>query len=90
MGSQESPPVHQYPVPSDEDIARANVLLRKIGGPNVSWGASSIFEVLSGEHRLQSEQRASDRLMRATWVLAAATVVLAIATTALMFATVAQ
>ncbi len=78
-----------YPVPSDDDIARATRLLNRIGGPNVSWGAIDIFEVLTGEHRLAVERSASQRLMRATWVLAAATVVLAIATIALIFATLA-
>jgi len=80
---------HHYPVPSDEDIARATDLLNRIGGPRVSWGAINVFEVLIGEHRLAVEQSAAQRLMRATWVLAAATVVLAVATMALIFATLA-
>lgn len=82
------PIAQSYPVPSDEDITRANALLRRIGGPNVSWGAVNVFEVLIGEHRLALEREAADRMMRATWVLAAATVVLAAATVALIIATV--
>ena len=80
---------HHYPVPSDEDIARATALLSGIGGPQVNWGAINVFEVLIGEHRLAVEQSAAQRLMRATWVLAGATVVLAVATMALIFATLA-
>ncbi len=61
----------------------------KVGGPNVVWSASEVLEVLTGEHRLAAERSASQRLMRATWVLAGATVVLAVATIALIFATLA-
>jgi hypothetical protein len=84
------PEPHHYPVPSDEDIARANLLLRQIGGSNVSWGAANVFEVLVGEHRMAVENMTAERLMRATWVLAGATVVLAVATIALIFATLAS
>ena len=80
---------HRYPVPTDDDIARAKAVLNKIGGVRVSWGADKIFEVLSGEHRLRLEQEASRRMMLATWVLTGATVVLAFATVALIFATLA-
>jgi hypothetical protein len=78
-----------YPVPSDEDLARARDLLRRVGGPQVNWGAINVLEVLIGEHRLAMEKLAAQRLMRATWVLAGATIVLAIATVALIFATLA-
>lgn len=81
---------HHYPVPSDEDVARATVLLKRIGGPQVSWGAVNVLEVLIGEHRLAVEQLAAQRLMRATWVLAGATIVLAVATVAFTFATLAS
>lgn len=80
---------HHYPVPSDEDIARARDLLKRIGGSEVSWGAINVFEVLVGEHRMAVEQLAAQRLMRATWALAVATIVLAAATVALIFATLA-
>lgn len=85
--SQQDLEAHHYPTPSDEDIARANALLLRIGGPRTVWGAKPVFEVLAGEHRLALEEQASARLMRATWVLAAATVVLALATIALIVAT---
>lgn len=80
---------HHYPVPSDDDLARARALLRSIGGETVTWGAVNVFEVLTGEHRLRVEKMATDRLIRATWVLAIATVVLAAATVALIIATYA-
>lgn len=79
-----------YPMPSDDHIARVSALLRKIGGPNVAWGSINIFDVLVGEHRLKTERLASDRLTRATWVLAGATIVLALATVVLIFATIAN
>lgn len=78
------------PVPTSDDIERVHGLLRSIGGANVTWGAHQVMEVLLVEHRMRSEQVASDRLMRATWVLAAATIVLAVATIALIFVTAAQ
>jgi hypothetical protein len=81
---------HHYPVPSDEDLARARALLKRIGGAEVEWGAVNVFEVLIGEHRLAVEKLAAQRLMRATWVLACATIVLAIATVVLIFATLAS
>ena len=82
--------VPYYPVPSDEDLARARDLKRKVGGPRVSWGAVDVLDVLIGEHRLAVERLAAQRLMRATWVLAGATIVLAVATVALIFATLAS
>lgn len=80
----------RFPAPSDEDLARARALLKKVGGPNVAWGATNVMDVLVGEHRLAVEEKASRRLMRATWVLAGATIVLAAATVALIFATLAS
>jgi len=77
MPNAASPDADHYPMPSDDDIARVSALLRKIGGPNVSWGSINVFDVLVGEHRLKMERLASDRLTRATWVLAGSTIVLA-------------
>lgn len=90
MPNAASPDADHYPMPSDDDIARVSALLRKIGGPNVSWGSINVFDVLVGEHRLKLERLASDRLTRATWVLAGATIVLALATVVLIFATIAK
>ena len=78
------------PEPGDEDLDRIAKLLRKVGGPNVSWGAANVLDVLLTEWRLEAERKASDRIARATWVLAGSTIVLALATVALIFATMAQ
>jgi hypothetical protein len=80
----------ELPTPSDEDIRRVRATLSTIGGKNVDWGAHQILDVLVVEHRMRSERLASERLMRATWVLAGATIVLAIATVVLIFATLAE
>lgn len=78
------------PEPTDDDLERVRTLLRRIGGPNVSWGAKDQLEVLLTERRLQAERIASDRLIRVTLVLALATIVLALATVGLIFATLAE
>lgn len=72
--------------PSDDELARINSLLRRIGGPNVSWGAVHRLEVWVAETRLESERLASNRLLIATWVLAFATVALVVATVGLIVA----
>ncbi|RYB90832.1 hypothetical protein EUA06_11185 [Nocardioides glacieisoli] len=70
--------------PSDDDLARINSLLHRIGGQNVSWGAVNKLEVWLTETRLESERLASKRLLVATWVLAAATLALVLATVGLI------
>ncbi len=73
---------------SDEDLERIRALLRRIGGSNVTWGASSELEVWIIESRMESERKASQRLLVATWALVAATIGLVIATAGLIvFAT---
>jgi len=79
----------QFQPPSEQELERVGKLLRAVGGRNVQWGASNVLDVLVAEHRLRSERLTSERLMRATWVLAGATVVLALATITLIFATLA-
>jgi len=71
---------------SPSDRERVNVLLREIGGPNVSWGAQSFLDVWLAESRLEAERLASRRILVATWVLAAATVALVLATIGLIVA----
>lgn len=71
----------------DEDRERIGTLLKGIGGRDVVWGAQQSLEVWMAEHRMRAERLASERLTRATWVLAAVTIVLAAATVALVFAT---
>ena len=90
MPNEASQDADHYPMPSDDDIARVNALLRRIGGPNVAWGSIDFFDGWVGEHRLRMWRLAWDRLTRATWVLAGATVVLALATVVLIFATIAN
>ena len=70
--------------PSDDDLARINSLLGRVGGPNVAWGSVHKLEVWVAETRLESERLASNRLLVATWVLAAATVALVLATAGLI------
>lgn len=70
--------------PSDDELARINALLRRIGGQHVTWGAQNVLDVLVAETRLESERLASRRLLIATWVLAAATVALVFATIGLI------
>jgi hypothetical protein len=74
------------PDASQADIDRINTLLRAIGGPNVNWGAVNILDVWIIEQRLKAEDKASSRLLIATWVLAAATLGLVIATVGLIVA----
>ncbi|MFS0883828.1 hypothetical protein [Aeromicrobium sp. 179-A 4D2 NHS] len=73
------------PGPTDEEIARINAVLRRIGGRNVSWGASSALDVWLAEARLEAERLANRRMLIATWVLAAATVALVVATVGLIY-----
>ncbi len=78
------------PEPSDDDLKRIERLLEKVRGRHVAWGASSVLDVLLVERRLHAERIASERLARATWVLAGSTIVLALATVVLLFATIAK
>lgn len=42
---------HHVPLPSPTDLKRIQDVLRTIGGPNVSWGASQMLDVFVIEHR---------------------------------------
>lgn len=77
----------QFEIPSEADLERVRAVLAHIGGGNVVWGAGSSLEVLLVERRMAAERHASERLTRATVVLAMATVVLALATVALVLVT---
>lgn len=88
--SEESTRHALLPEPSDEDLEAVRRVLRRIGGPDVVWGANQSLEVLLSAQRLRAEQLASDRVAKGTWVLSIATVVLALATVALIFATLAD
>ncbi|MCU1624079.1 MAG: hypothetical protein JWL79_2924 [Frankiales bacterium] len=84
--ADESP--DRFAEPTDDDLARVATILGKIGGPHVGWGAQQSLDVLLVERQLAAERLASDRLTRATWVLAASTVALVLATIALVVVTV--
>jgi hypothetical protein len=56
----------------------------------VGWGAKAVLEVLVVEYRMRAERLASQRLIRATWVLALATIALVAATVGLIYATFAD
>lgn len=68
-----------------EDLQRIRALLTAIGGPNVAWGAYQHLEVWLAESRMESERRASRRLLIATWALVGATVALVVATAGLIW-----
>ncbi len=76
---------------SEDDYRRIGAILRAAANHgNVIWGASSYLDIWVTEHRIRAEKEASDRLTRATWVLAAMTLALFLATVALVFVTIAQ
>ncbi len=83
-------PSDLVPEPTDGDLDRIRRVLRKIGGPNVQWGAVNELEVLLTERRLEAEHLASKRLLRATWALVFSTIALVLATVGLIFATIAD
>lgn len=76
------------PLISDEDLSRIQARLRKVGGPNVSWGASSVLEVWLAESRMRLELAHARRMALATWALVAATLGLVLVTAGLMWATI--
>lgn len=80
----------RFAPPTEDDLHRVRSVLQGIGGKNVSWGAREVLEVLLVERRMWADRLASERLIRATWVLTGATIVLAVATTVLIFATLAD
>ena len=70
---------------TEDDLARIRALLAEIGGPNVQWGAQQHLDVWVAESRMESERRASRRLLVATWALVIATVGLVIARVGLIW-----
>lgn len=89
LSMRHSPVSHHLPEPSDTEIERIDSLLRRIGGPTVSWGAQSVFEVWTIEQRAALDQGMSERLRTASWVLVAATFGLVLCTAGLIWATLA-
>lgn len=77
------------PLISDEDLERIQARLRKVGGPNVSWGAGSVLEVWLAENRMRQDLAEAKRLALASWTLVVATLALVFATAGLIWATIA-
>lgn len=75
---------------TDDDVTRVREVLRKIGGPNVSWGAKNVLEVWIAENRMHAENESSRRILVATWVLAVATLGLVAVTIGLILVTVSE
>jgi len=72
----------------DEELERANSLCRAVGGPNVAWGAQSIFDAVLADRRYRADVAAQRRLLVATWGLVVATVGLVVATVGLIVSSV--
>lgn len=81
---------HEIPEPSQEDLQRIGKLLQRIGGQNVLWGAQQSLDVWVVEQRARLDQRMSERIRTASWVLVGATFGLVICTAGLIWATLAS
>ena len=80
--------VDQIPGPSPEERERINDTLSQVAGIHgPSLSDRDILEVWLLEQRMKAERLASQRLTRATWVLATVTAALVLATVALVIAT---
>lgn len=81
---------HQVPEPTADDLERIGKLLRRVGGQDVIWGAQQSLDVWVVEQRARLDQRMSERIRTASWVLVAATFGLVICTAGLIWATLAH
>ena len=80
--------VDQIPGRSPEERERINETLSQVSGIHgPSLSDRDILEVWLLEQRMKAERLASQRLTRATWVLATVTAALVLATVALVIAT---
>lgn len=79
--------LHHVPQPTDEDLRRIKALLSKIGGRSVQWGAASVLEIWTLEHRAKLDQQMNERIRASSWALFIATVGLLICTAGLIWAT---
>jgi len=80
--------VDQIPGPSPEERERINDTQSQVAGIHgPSLSDRDILEVWLLEQRMKAERLASQRLTRATWVLATVTAALVLATVALVIAT---
>lgn len=82
------PPMGSFSWPLT-DLERIGALLRRIGGPGVSWGAQASLDVWVIEQRARLDQRMSERFRATSLALVVATVGLVVCTAGLIWATVA-
>lgn len=80
---------HQIPEPTAEDLERIGAILRRVGGPNVSWGAQQSLDIWVIEQRARLDQQMSERIHAASWALVVATIGLVVCAAGLIWATLA-
>ncbi|KSU55014.1 hypothetical protein [Microbacterium enclense] len=73
--------------PDEADIDRIKAILRRVGGPMVTWGAVDVLNVWVVEQRAALDREMSERLSRASWALVVATIGLVVCTAGLIWAT---
>lgn len=73
--------------PSDEDLERLQSVLRRIGGPTVTWGAQAELDLWLVEQRAKLDRQISERIRSASWALVVATIGLVVCTAGLIWAT---
>lgn len=78
---------HEILEPTSEDMEWIGKLLRHVGGQNAVWGAMQSLDVWVIEQRARLDQRMSEHLRTASWVLVAATFGLVMCTAGLIWAT---
>lgn len=75
---------HEIPEPTPEDLERIGNLLRRVGGPGTNWGAQQALDVWVIEQRARLDQRMSERISNASWLLVTATFGLVLCTAGLI------
>lgn len=75
--------------PTAEDLERLGGVLRRIGGPQVVWGAKEVLDLWVVEYRAQLDQKMSAQIRVASWALVIATLGLVLCTGGLIWATFA-
>ena len=73
--------------PTTEDLERLSGVLRRIGGPQVVWGAKEVLDLWIVEHRAQLDQKMSAQIRVTSWALVIATFGLVLCTGGLIWAT---
>lgn len=75
---------HEIPEPTPEDLERIGNLLRRVGGPGTNSGAQQALDVWVIEQRARLDQRMSERISSASWLLVTATFGLVLCTAGLI------